>query len=134
MKKYKLGLLFGTFDPLHFGHIRLMRRSKAVCEKIVVLLDSDDLIRSIKGREPYSTFEHRMEDILAIKYVDFIRIESVEMTKEYWIEMLQPDILIKGDNWKGKHWSGEGLGVPVLYLPSTADISSTKIRKMIKKI
>ena len=131
MKKYKLGLLFGTFDPLHFGHVRLLKRAKDLCEKIFVCIDSDDLIREAKKREPFASYEDRVEDVKGIKYVDYTGMESDTLTKAVWIKKIKPDVLIKGDDWKGKGWSGENLGVPVVYLPHTQEINSTYLRNNI---
>ena len=127
--KYKKALLFGTWDPIHFGHIMLFRRAKKIADKVIVAIDSDELIKDVKKRKPFFSFMRRMEDVLAIRYVDSIVMESKELNKKHWIKVLKPDILIKGDDWKGKKWSGEGLGVKVKYFPYTKEINSTKIRK-----
>ncbi len=126
--KYKTALLFGTFDPIHFGHIRLFERAYKIAEKIIVAVDSDDLIREVKKRKPFFPYRQRVKDVLSIIYVDKAVMESKEFTKKYWIDKLRPDVLIKGDDWKGKNWPGENLGVPVIYFPYTKEINSTQIR------
>ncbi len=53
--------------------------------------------------------------------------ESDKNNKLYWIKKLKPDVLIKGDNWKGKSWNGEGLGVKVVYLKHLKGIHSSDL-------
>jgi glycerol-3-phosphate cytidylyltransferase len=123
--KYKLGMLFGSWDILHAGHIRLFKRAKDLCEEIVVCVDTDELIKKVKCKEPFSPLANRIEDLWGIRYIDKIDIEG---DKKDLIKRHRPDVLIKGDDWKGKKWSGEGLGVKVLYLPHTKNIHSTDLR------
>jgi glycerol-3-phosphate cytidylyltransferase len=120
LKPYKRALLFGTFNPLHCGHIRLFRRATDLADEVYVVCDDDKLIRD-KGREPFGSKKQRREDIEMIKGVVFSGFEG---SKKYWVSKIKPDILIKGDDWAGKGWSGEGLGVEVLYLAHTKNIHS----------
>lgn len=129
LKPYNAAMLFGTFDPLHYGHIRLIKRAKKLADFVIVATDSDDLIRDAKQREPFSCLEDRIDDLTQIKGADLVVVESHEHNKKYWIDFLKPDVLIKGDDWKGKGWSGEGLGVEVVYLPHTEGVNSTMLRK-----
>ena len=142
MKKYRCGLLFGSFDPLHSGHIRLIAAALSLCETIDIVIDSDELIEKEKYRRPLRPAPQRKVDIEALTEINpNIRfagfevspnheraeedIESMLFTKEHVVEEGEYSVLIKGDDWKGKGWDGENLGVPVLYLPYTKGISST---------
>lgn len=125
MKKYKSGLLFGTFHPLHEGHISLIRRAYDVCDKIYICLDDDDLIKK-KGREPILPVSERIKNLNSLKGVKFVGVESFEFPKFFWVELLKPEVLIKGDDWVGKGWDGESLG-KTIYLPHTKGIHSSNI-------
>jgi len=133
MKKYKKGMLFGSWDCLHYGHIRIIKEAQLLCESIIVIVDSDELIYSTKKRDPIVPLQYRLLDLLQIKGVCLggIDVEATEgetfvgSSKKHLTERYKPDVLIKGDDWKGKGWDGENLGVPVLYLPYTKGISST---------
>jgi len=127
--EYKCGMLFGSFDPLHAGHVRLICRAIELCEEIVVIVDDDEIIRKVKHREPLFPLNERRWDLYAIKGVEYVEVESIETPKRIWVKMYKPDILIKGDDWKGKAWDGADLGVPVLYLPYTQGITSTMFHK-----
>jgi len=125
MKKYRCGLLFGSFDPLHYGHIRLIRKARELCCAVYVCIDSDDLIRDTKHREPMSGEIARAKDMRDIKGVLQVGVKSEKANKKFWIRHFRPDVLIKGSDWIGKDWGGEGLGVEVKYVPYTKGISST---------
>lgn len=125
MKPYRTGMLFGTFHPLHEGHINLIRNAKALCDDIYVIIDDNDLVRR-KGREPILPLQERIDNIEMIKGVVAVGVESYRFPKAYWVSLFKPEVLIKGDDWVGKKWSGESLG-KTIYLPHTKGIHSTNI-------
>lgn len=128
--KYKTGLIFGTFSPLHYGHIRLMKNAKKLCEILIVCTESDDIIREEKEVAPFSNERDRAEDIRGIKYVDEVFIRGVERDRAEIVRMVRPDVLFLGSDWKNKDWVGKNLGVPIEYLPRTKGISSTFLRQI----
>ena len=62
-------ITYGTFDLLHYGHINLLRRAKALGDYLIVALSSDEF-NAIKGKKSFFTFEERKQILEAIKYVD----------------------------------------------------------------
>ena len=121
----KIGITFGTFDMLHIGHIRLIERALMYCDKLIVGVSTDELNFNKKGRKPYFNVETRMEIIKNIKGVsEVFKEESLEKKKQY-IEETGAEILIMGDDWKGKF---DNLGIETLYLSRTKGISTTDIK------
>lgn len=123
-----IGITFGGFNPLHEGHIKLFRNAKKQCDKLIVCVDDDEHLRIVKHQEPYFTLEERIEDIMAIKYVDQVDIQSLEQTKKFLVNKYKPDVIFAGNDWNKNTFTGEGLGVKVIYLPKTEGISSTELR------
>ncbi len=119
------GIIFGAFDPLHFGHTRLFNRAKKQCDELIVSVSVDDYIREVKKRELCISLEGRMELIKELKCVDIV---DCHREKNILIEKYKPDLIFVGDDWTPKTFTGEGLGVKVIYLPYTSGISSTQIR------
>ena len=64
-------LTYGTFDLLHYGHIRLLKRAKALGDYLIVALSTDEF-NEIKGKKAYHNYETRKEILEAIRYVDLI--------------------------------------------------------------
>lgn len=86
----------GGFDPVHVGHIRLFREAKALGDKLVVILNSDDFLLKKKGCV-FMPFNERKEILESIKYVDEV-VSSVDTdhTVSKTLEKLRPDIFAKG--------------------------------------
>jgi len=120
-------LTYGTFDCMHFGHIRLLERAKDMGSYLVVGL-STDKFNAKKGKESVFNFRRRREDLEAIKYVDEIIEENTWKQKKEDIIKHNIDLLVMGDDWKGKF---DDLGVATVYLPRTPSISTTQIKRVL---
>jgi rfaE bifunctional protein nucleotidyltransferase chain/domain len=89
----------GVFDLLHPGHVRYLQEARALGDLLVVGLNSDASVRSIKGSDrPINTERERAEVLLALACVDGVVIFEEE-TPHAIISSLQPDVLVKGADW-----------------------------------
>lgn len=126
--KYKRGLVFGSFDPLHYGHIRLIRRAKEQCNELFIVCESDYIIEQEKKRKVFCNINERLEDLKDIKYVKDVGVRTIKRDRKYWANFFKADVLFVGDDHKGNWVEGEKLGVTIVYLARTKDISSTLLR------
>jgi len=95
----KIGFTNGCFDILHPGHVRYLEKAKAVCDILVVGLNSDSSVKMIKGPErPINTEDKRIEVLAALESVDYVSLFDEE-TPIKLIEKLTPDMLFKGGDW-----------------------------------
>ena len=122
----KTVITFGTFDVLHVGHVRVLNRSAAFGDRLVVGVSSDALNFSKKGRNPVFDQNERVEIVSNLKVVDVVFVEeSLEQKREYVLEH-QADILVMGDDWTGKFDFLSDI-CEVIYLPRTPSVSTTAI-------
>lgn len=92
----RTAVLFGTFDFLHSGHIRLFEQAKEHADKVVVLLAREAIVERIKGKPPIHTEEERKAILDHIDIIDEVHLGDHE-TGEYLTMMdLRPDIVVLG--------------------------------------
>ena len=122
-------LTYGTFDLLHYGHIRLLKRAKEQGDYLIVALSTDEF-NKIKGKKAYHNYDTRKKMLEALRYVDLVIAESdwdqkIEDVKKYYV-----DVVVMGNDWQGNE-KFECLKeyCEVKYLERTEGISTTKIKK-----
>tara|TARA_B100001142_G_scaffold207979_1_gene206104 strand:- start:303 stop:782 length:480 start_codon:yes stop_codon:yes gene_type:complete len=97
---YSIGFTNGCFDLIHPGHISLLHCAKNECDKLVVGLNSDSSVAKLKGKDrPIQKENARATVLLALKDVDVVIIFNEE-TPIKLIELINPDVLIKGGDYK----------------------------------
>ena len=119
-------ITFGTFDVFHVGHVRVLNRSAALGDRLVVGVSSDKLNFVKKGRQTVFSQEERLEIVANVKAVDEVFIEeSLEQKRDYVLQH-RADILVMGDDWSGKFDHLNDV-CRVVYLPRTPSVSTTAI-------
>ena len=126
-------LTYGTFDLLHYGHIRLLKRAKALGDYLIVALSTDEF-NKIKGKKAYHNYGTRKEILEAIRYVDLIIPEYDWDQKLDDVKTYHVDVVVMGSDWKDSP-KFEYLKdyCEVVYLDRTENISTTKIKEDIMK-
>jgi D-beta-D-heptose 7-phosphate kinase / D-beta-D-heptose 1-phosphate adenosyltransferase len=98
-KGLKVGLTNGCFDLLHPGHVELLKRSRAACDRLVVALNSDASVRRLKGETRPVQNEHARSIVMAaIDSVDLVTLFEEDPPLRL-IDLLKPDCLIKGADY-----------------------------------
>ena len=121
-------ITYGTFDLLHYGHINLLRRAKALGDYLIVVISSDEFNWNEKHKKCYFTYEQRKALVEAIRYVDLVIPEENWEQKRKDMHEYHIDTFVMGDDWKGKFDFLKEEGVEVVYLPRTPEISSSQIK------
>lgn len=128
----KTVITYGTFDILHIGHINLLRRARALGDRLVVGLSSDEFNRG-KHKSSLLNYDNRKVVLESIRYVDMVFPELDWEQKADDIRKYQANVFVMGGDWIGKFDFLEDL-CEVHYLTRTADISSTEIKQSLNHV
>lgn len=120
-------ITYGTYDLLHYGHIRLLKRAKELGDYLIVGITADDFDKTRGKINVQQTLMERVEAVRATGIADEIIIEEYEGQKIDDIRRLDVDIFTVGSDWKGQ-FDYLNEYCKVVYLDRTQGISSTEIR------
>ena len=128
----KIVITYGTFDLFHVGHVRLLKRLRALGDSLIVGISSDEF-NAMKGKKSFFSYEERKEILLSCKYVDDVFPENNWEQKRSYIIKYGASIFGIGDDWKGKFDELSDI-CEVIYLERTESVSTTDIKKELSKI
>jgi len=139
MSKKIVGYTTGVYDMFHIGHLHLLKKAKNGCDYLIVGISTDELVQSYKGKTPIIPFEHRLEILSVLKFVDEVVAVTHRDKYQSFLDVGY-DVLFVGDDWKGsdifndleKKLNEEG--AEINYFPYTKDVSSTQFRKILQDI
>jgi len=102
IKRAKQAIVFtnGCFDLLHPGHLQYLNESKKLADILIVGLNDDESIKRLKGpSRPINNLDFRIKMLSGLSCIDYI-VPFSEDTPQKIIELIRPDILVKGDDYK----------------------------------
>jgi len=124
----------GCFDILHRGHISYLDIAKSFGDILIVGLNSDNSVRTLKGENrPINNEDDRAFILGALESVDYV-VKFSEDTPLNLIELIKPDILVKGGDYKGKIIVGSDIAKEVKLVNFIDGKSTTNTIKKIQKI
>lgn len=131
----KIGFTSGAFDLLHAGHVDFLEKAKALCDVLVVGINSDDSVRRYKGSDrPKINEKHRMKIIAGLEAVDYVFLFD-ERRNQKNIEALRPDLYIKAGDYQSNTLTSketvEEYGGAVKIIPIEEEISTSDVIQMI---
>lgn len=127
----------GCFDILHIGHIRSLQKAKSLGNILAVGLNSDQSVKKLKGLgRPINNENYRAEMLAALSCVDIVTIFQEE-TAEKFLEILKPNIYVKGEGYDLDNIPEsklvKKLGGKVMQIPNVAGYSTTVLLKKFKE-
>lgn len=122
-------LTYGTFDLLHYGHIRLLKRAKELGDYLIVALSTDEF-NEMKGKKAFHDYETRKKMLEAVRYVDLVIPEETWEQKTDDIQLYRVDICVMGKDWESSDKFNYLKDYCELrFLERTEGISTTKIKE-----
>jgi rfaE bifunctional protein nucleotidyltransferase chain/domain len=126
----------GVWDILHIGHLNLLRRARALGDRLIVGVLTDEAAERYKPR-PVMPYQERLELVSALRMVDEVaQVDDTNATP--LLQRLQPDILVHGSDivekagWEiGQTWMREN-GRQFIVLPYTDGVSSTRLKSAVR--
>ncbi len=127
----KLVFTNGCFDILHAGHVDYLTRARRYGDFLIVGLNSDSSVRSIKGpSRPINSQDFRARVLASLECVDYVVIFD-DLDPAHLIESLIPNVLVKGADWKEEEIVGRDTvlahGGQIVRIPFRYNLSTTKI-------
>ncbi len=134
---HKIVMTNGCFDILHRGHVTYLKQARALGDRLIVAVNSDDSVSRLKGpSRPINSLEDRMSVLKALGCVDYV-IPFYEDTPQKLIGRILPDILVKGGDYRVEEIAGHkevlANGGNVIIIPLVEGKSTTNIVKKIAK-
>ena len=133
-----IGYTAGVYDLFHIGHLNLLRNAKGMCDKLIVGVSTDELVK-YKGKTPVIPFTDRIEIVRNIKCVDAV-VAQTDMDKLEMCKKLKANVMFVGDDWyQSPRWEEyekefAKANIKIVYFPYTKGISSTQISKALKHL
>ncbi|WP_166987951.1 glycerol-3-phosphate cytidylyltransferase [Canibacter zhoujuaniae] len=122
-------LTYGTFDLLHWGHIRLLKRARAQGDYLIVALSTEEF-NAGKGKRTYHDYETRKKMLEAVRYVDLVIPEERWDQKVSDVKRYEIDAVVMGADWAGdERFEILREHCELIFLERTEGISTTKIKE-----
>jgi glycerol-3-phosphate cytidylyltransferase len=121
-------LTYGTYDLLHYGHIRLLQRAAALGDYLIVALSTDEF-NAGKGKKAFYSYEARREMLGALRYVDLVIPEYDWAQKRDDIARYHVDVVAMGADWKNdERFTSLSDVCELVFLERTVGVSTTTVK------
>ncbi|MFA6037342.1 MAG: bifunctional D-glycero-beta-D-manno-heptose-7-phosphate kinase/D-glycero-beta-D-manno-heptose 1-phosphate adenylyltransferase HldE [Legionellales bacterium] len=132
----KIVMTNGCFDVIHASHVTYLNRAKQLGDYLIVAINSDESVQRLKGpHRPIHELEARLQVLASLSAVDFV-LPFDEDTPERLIELIRPDVLVKGGDYTVEGVVGgdivKAYGGEVVIAPSDFGYSTTRILEKLK--
>lgn len=123
--KYSVGFTCGAFDLLHPGHIHLLTQAKQQCDTLIVGLQTNPQLDRAWKRVPVQSIYTRWAQLSALKSVNQVIPYDTEADLYNLLTTVNPSVRFLGSEYKDMAYTGNTLGIPIVFIPRNHLYSST---------
>jgi len=127
------GVIAGNFDVIHPGYVAMFKEINENCNEVYVLLHDDPTIERPHKIKPALSVKERREILQYFFTRPIILSYNTEEELLFLLKSIDPDIRFLGDDYMGKSYTGDGLGIPVKWILRGHGWSTTKFKKLISE-
>lgn len=125
----------GTFDILHPGHVALLSYARSLGDFLLVGVDSDDRVRTLKNIDrPINDIDFRIKMLESLKPVNRAVVFNSEQELEEIVQEYSPDFMVIGSDYKHKRVIASEYAKHLIFFDRDYRYSSTNIIETIKKV
>lgn len=129
--KPEIGVIAGNFDVIHPGYVKMFMEMREHCNTQFILLHDDPTIERPNKSKPVLSVEERKEIIQHFFISPTILSYNTEEELKFLLKSINPDIRFLGDDYIGKPYTGDDLGIPIKWVDRSHGWSTTKFKKLI---
>lgn len=126
-----IGITAGSFDIIHPGYIYMFRKAKEYCDYLVVALQTDPTIERPNKCKPILSYEERESLLMGIRYIDEVIKYTTESDLLNILKTRQYNVRVLGDDYVGKHATGQEYSDKIVYIDRSHGWSTTKYKWLI---
>jgi len=132
-KTPEIGVIAGNFDVIHPGYVKLFKIIAKKCDTPFILLHEDPTIERPEKCKPILSVSERKEMIAALFDFDHVYFLTYNTEDELYflLKSIDPDIRFMGDDYQGKSYTGDDLGIPIEWVDRDHGWSTTKFKQAI---
>jgi len=118
----------GCFDIVHRGHLELFQFAKSKGELLIVGIDSDQRVKTLKGENrPFNNQQDRMYFLESIRFIDQVEVFNTEQELKQKIKNIAPNVMVVGSDYKNKKVIGSKYAEELVFFDRIGGYSTTKI-------
>ena len=130
-KKPQIGVVAGAFPIIHPGYLKLFKEMRENCQEVFILLHDDPTIERPEKLKPILSADEREEILTEFFIFPTILRYNTEQELHFLLKSVNPDVRFLGEDYIGKSYTGDDLGIPVHWINRSHGWSTTKFKQAI---
>lgn len=131
MKKRIVGVIAGNFDVIHPGYIEMFTECVRNCDDLIVFLQEDPTVERPEKCKPILNVDDRIKILMSLRQINQVMVYNLESELYNLLNKIKPDVRFLGEDYIGRRFTGDDMGIPIVYLDRSHGWSTTKFKNLI---